>query len=107
MHLRKSDYPLCRHTKTDGRLCQSPALRTSAFCHAHRKLRRTRPATISAGPGLSTNVLYPLRNAESIRHALSMVLSGLASGQIDPKTGGRMTYDLQLAYADLRKSSIE
>ena len=107
MRVRSSEYPLCRHTKTNGRLCHSPALRTSAFCHAHQKLHRPRPSTINAGPGLSPHVLYPLRNAETILHALSMVLSGLASGQIDSKTGGRMTYALQLASSDLRRTSLE
>lgn len=107
MNARHSDYPLCRHTKTNGRLCQSAALRTSAFCRSHQKLRRTRPTTISAGPGLSTHVLHPLRNAKSIGHALSMVLSALATGQIDPKRGGKMLYALQLASSDLQRTSLE
>jgi hypothetical protein len=107
MKSRDSRYPLCRHTKTNGRLCQAPALPTSAFCHSHQKLRRTRMATISPGPGFSTSVLHPLRNADSIRQALSMVLSGMASGRIDSKRGGKMTYLLQLALSDLRKTSME
>jgi hypothetical protein len=82
----RSEYALCRHTKTDGRRCQSPALSTSAFCHFHQKLRRTRPSTIGAGPGLSTHVLHPLRNARSIQQALSMVFNGVLTGQIHPPT---------------------
>jgi hypothetical protein len=100
---RQSDYPLCRHTKTNGRLCQAPALTTSAFCHRHQKLRRTRPSTIAAGPGLSTQVLYPLRNADSILHAVAMVLTGIASNRIHPKIGGRMLFALQVATSALNK----
>ena len=90
-------YPICRHIKTNGRRCQSPALATSAFCYFHQKVRRTRPSTIGAGPGLSTHVLHPLRNARSIQQALAMVLSGISTGQIHPKQAGKMLYALQLA----------
>jgi hypothetical protein len=107
MRVRNSDYPLCRHTKTNGLQCQSPALTTSAFCYHHQKLRRTRRSTISSGPGLSTNVLHPLRNADSIRQALAMVLCGLAANRIHPKTAGRMTWLLQQAASDLHKGSLE
>jgi hypothetical protein len=107
MHTRHSDYPLCRHTKTNGLQCKSPALTSSAFCHHHQKLRRTRPLTISAGPGLSTHVLHPLHNANSVRQALSMVLSGLAANRIHPKSAGKMLYALQLAASELRKGSLE
>ena len=93
----RSEYALCRHTKTDGRRCQSPALVTSAFCYFHRKLHRTRPSTIGAGPGLSTHVLHPLRNARSIQQALSMVFSATWTGQIHPNQAGKMLYALQLA----------
>lgn len=38
---RQSAYPICRHLKTDGHRCQSPAQGASAFCYHHRNLRRT------------------------------------------------------------------
>jgi hypothetical protein len=104
MPSRFSDYPLCRHTKTDGRRCQSPALTVSAFCYHHQKLHRTHPSTLSAGPGLSTHVLHPLHNAGSIQQALSMVVSGLSSNRIHPKIAGRMLYALQMASNNLYKS---
>jgi hypothetical protein len=107
MRVRSSDYPLCRHIKTNGLLCQSPALTASAFCHHHQKLRRTRRSTISSGPGLSTNVLHPLRNAGSVQQALAMVLSGLAANRIHPKLACRMLYALQLASSNLRKGPLQ
>ena len=107
MITRDSEYPLCRHTKTNGRRCQSPALTTSAFCHHHQKARRTRMSTVGVGPGLSTNVLHPLRNAHSIQQAIAMVISGLATGQIHTKQGGQMLYALQTAVHNLHATPRE
>jgi hypothetical protein len=101
MNANRSQYPICRHTKTNGLRCQSPALASSAFCYHHQKLRRTRMKAISSGPGLSTQVMHPLHNARSIQQALSMVLNGLVTGQIHRKQGGRMLYVLQTAMANL------
>jgi hypothetical protein len=98
-----SAYPLCRHMKTNGSRCQSPALAVSAFCYHHQKLHRTRPSTISAGPGLSTHVLHPLRQADSIQQAISTVISALAANRIHPKIAGRMLYGLRIASSNLRK----
>jgi hypothetical protein len=108
MNTRNSLFPLCRHTKTDGRICQSPACGDSPFCYFHKKLHRTRRAP-AIGPGqvLSPHVLHPLCNAHSIQHALAMVLTGLASGQLRPAQAGKMLYALQLARTNLRKSVIK
>jgi hypothetical protein len=107
MSARLSEYPLCRHTKTDGRLCQSPALATSAFCHFHQRAHRTRMTTIGPGPALSTHVLHPLRDAKSIRQAIAMVLSATASGRLQLKKAKLMLYALQLATSELRRTSME
>jgi hypothetical protein len=88
--------PLCRHIKTNGLNCRAAALTDSAFCRHHQKLHRTRRKTISSGPGLSTNVLHPLRNAGSIQDAISMVYSGLFTGQIPTKKAGQMLHALQM-----------
>jgi hypothetical protein len=98
MHKRASLYPLCRHLKTNGIVCQSPALRESAFCHHHQKLSR---AVRTPKPHPSTRIVHPLNNAESIQQALAMVFSGLASRRIQPKTAGRMFYALQFASKNL------
>ena len=98
----QSEYPLCRHTKTDGRRCQSPARADSAFCYHHQKRHRSRPSIIDAAPALSTHVLHPLRDARSIQHALSMVLSALAANRIRPSRAGKMLFALQQASANLR-----
>jgi hypothetical protein len=99
--------PLCRHIKTDGHNCRAAALSDSAFCRHHQKLHRTRRRTISSGPGLSTNVLYPLRRAATIHDALSMVLHGIATGQIEPKRANLMLRAIKLAFANYGKPHIE
>jgi hypothetical protein len=108
MNTRKSLFPLCRHTKTDGRLCRSPACGASPFCYFHKKLHRTRrAASTDAGPNLSPHVLHPLRNARSIQHALAMVVSGLSTGQLRPSQAGKMIYALQLAMINPYKNSMK
>ena len=94
-------FALCRHTKTNGHRCHSPALTTSAFCYFHQKLRRTRRTTLGTGPGLSTTILHPLHNAGSIQQAISMVVHGLATGQLHPKQANPMLQAIQTAMANL------
>ncbi len=97
------NYPLCRHTKTNGRLCNSPALTDSAFCRHHQKLRRTRRTTIDAGPGLSTNVLHPLHDPQSIQLALNLVLKGITTGGLESKAARKMLRVLEMASKQLRQ----
>jgi hypothetical protein len=99
----QSEYPLCRHIKTNGRRCQSPTRAHSAFCCHHQRHHPARPCIIDANPALSAHVLHPLHNARSIQHALSMVLSALANNQLRPSLAGKMLYALQLASDNLRK----
>ena len=103
---RHSDYPICRHTKANGRRCQAPALITSVFCRHHQKVRRTRPATISAGPGLSTQPFHPLQSHESISRTLALILQGIAANRIHPRQAGKMLYACQTAVLNLDQTPI-
>ena len=58
----RSEYALCRHTKTDGRRCQSPALATSAFCHLTSSFCATRRISVVAF------VELPLAGPQSSSH---------------------------------------
>ncbi len=108
MNTRKSQFPLCRHTMTTGRLCQSPACGDSRFCYFHKKLHPTRrKSPIDSGPTLNPHVLHPLRNARSIQHALAMVVSALRTGQLRPAQAGKMVYALQLAMVSPYRNSME
>ena len=93
MNRRDSIIPLCRRTKTDGRLCGSPAVTGTAFCYFHGNRRRDRTRAASLHPRYRS----PLRDADSIQRTLSTVIAGIASGDLRPSQAGRMLYALQMA----------
>ncbi len=125
-----SVYPLCRHIKTNGCRCQSPALRGHSLCHFHRKLRqmhrpaatpqseiaRWRPETLryfqengidplavaSANPRPSTLKVLPLEDAESIQLAISTLFAALANREVEPSHARNLLYALQLASYNAR-----
>jgi len=110
MNIKDSAYPLCRHTKTDGRRCKSPALHTSAFCYFHQKQRRTRRSMIDTGPTLAMTLLETLselRDARTIQRALSLVAQGIASNRIPPSQAGKMLAALELAVRNPNKAPME
>ena len=78
MNRRRSVYPLCRHTKTDGRLCGSPACGSSLFCYFHNKqhhIRRAPPRRPRADPqpacppSLAQREFHPERAGHGRRRA--------------------------------------
>jgi hypothetical protein len=99
--------PTCRHTLTNGRRCKSPAVTTSAFCYHHQKLRRPRPRTINVppAPALIRFAPDPLRDHASIRHALNLIIQGLASGELPTGPAGKMLTILNRASIDLSRSA--
>ena len=125
-----ADYPLCRHIKTNGRRCQSPALAGQALCHFHRTLRRVhrptptpeseiarwRPETLQffldngedplaiarANPRPGTLNFPPLEDAESIQLAISALFAAIAAGQIQAAHARSLLYALQIASFNVR-----
>ena len=123
-------YPLCRHIKTNGRRCQSPALAGQALCHFHRTLRRVhrptptpeseiarwRPETLQffldngedplavarANPRPGTLNFPPLEDAESIQLAISALFAAIAAGQIQAAHARSLLYALQIASFNVR-----
>ena len=109
---------ICRHIKTNGHRCQSPAITGSVFCYFHRNLRRGHDAasTAEAAPLRPETVQYllengqnpaqlapaptlnfpPLEDAESIQLAISR-FAAIAAGQIDPVQARSLLYALQVA----------
>jgi hypothetical protein len=106
MSIRLSPIPFCRHLKTDGRRCKSPALAPSAFCYHHRKLRRNRASASKPLP-LTTQPLAPLTDRPSVLRAANLVLNGLAIGQLDNRTAGQMIYLIQIAGANLHNAPMD
>lgn len=96
-------YPLCRHIKTNGRQCQSPALEHSVYCYFHDHLHRRHSAFRHAEttsdrlvPGQHIE-LSPLEDRESVQLAISTVVNALATGRLDIRRATAILYGLQLA----------
>ena len=115
---------ICRHIKTNGHRCQSPAITGSVFCYFHRNLRRGHDAacTAKAAPLRPETVQYllengqnpaqlatspalnfpPLEDAESVQLAISRLFAAIAAGQIDPVQARSLLYALQIASCNVR-----
>jgi hypothetical protein len=115
---------ICRHIKTNGHRCQSPAITGSVFCYFHRNLRRGHQAacTAKAAPLRPETVQYllengqnpaqlatspalnfpPLEDAESVQLAISRLFAAIAAGQIDPVQARSLLYALQIASCNVR-----
>jgi hypothetical protein len=96
-------YPICRHIKTNGLQCQSPALRHTEFCYFHYGLlkrhtgfRHTETTSATLIPGKHIQ-LSPLEDRESVQLAISTVVNALATGQIETQRATAILYGLQLA----------
>jgi hypothetical protein len=97
------EYPLCRHIKTSGRRCESPALTDAIYCFFHARLNERhsnyRHTAASRGyliPGQHIQ-LTTLEDRESIQVALSVVINALATGNLDSRRATALLYGLQLA----------
>jgi hypothetical protein len=123
----------CRHIKTNGRQCKSPALGLSAFCYFHSRLHRRHrnllensstlslpnpnPTTSASGipQYLPDNTaqnpieldLPPLEDAESIQVSISLLIAALARNRIDSKRAAVLLYGLQLASSNAKSITIE
>jgi hypothetical protein len=117
-------FRVCRHIKTDGVQCQSPALRDDKFCYFHTELRR-RQRPLAAGPDTSTmrpsydrdgnfkgmEPLGPpsggielglLEDTASVQVAISTVVNALAGNRLELRRATALLYGLQLASSNCR-----
>jgi hypothetical protein len=126
----KSKFATCRHVKTNGRICQSPALTGGALCYFHRNLHHThrRPAEpeplfsewqedeIQRDDPTGDDILvlrstYPhqdeirfpaLEDAESVQLATSMLFQSIATGQIAFRRARMLIATLKIACINQR-----
>ncbi len=95
--------PQCRHIKTNGEQCQSPALNRESWCYFHSRLHqrlrrfRTNETALAASPGDRPIQLNALEDRESVQVAISVVVNALASGQMELRRATALLYGLQLA----------
>jgi hypothetical protein len=122
----------CRHIRVNGERCASRALTNEIFCYYHVELERRhrRLSRCNKLPNAIPTVLHPmslqdgsqrdplfaepsdppfqldlppLEDRHSIQVALSMVITALAEGRIDPKRAALLFYGLQVASANAHK----
>ena len=130
MPTEASQYPLCRHLKTNGLRCQSPALTGQFFCYFHNRLHAEHPVPLTARQivdawheGMAESIANagedpmqiarayphqnefpfpPLEDAESIQYAASMLFHVIAQGHIHLRRGRMLLHALQIASSSLR-----
>jgi hypothetical protein len=85
----------CRHIMPSGVKCHAPALSGKPYCYFHTRLHglAERPAPAPEEP----LKLPILEDRSSIQIALTLILDGLSSSQLDPKRAGLLLYGLQIA----------
>ena len=93
---------LCRHIKTDGKRCQSPALRESAYCYFHSRVHTMAKAKSSNWDDIK---LPLLEDSASIQVAISQIVSGLLSSRLDARRTGLLLYALQIASQNIDRKS--
>ena len=107
---------ICRHIKTNGARCGSPALTNHAFCYFHRNLASRHP---KPAPAPTPTIIHPLdptrelqvateptlhlpalEDRESIQLAASMIIGALARNTLDTRRATALLYGLQVASAN-------
>ncbi len=94
--------PECRHIKTSGGKCASPAMHDRPFCYYHWR-QRERAAERRTSPAVPlSHALSNLEDRGAIQHAITHVIMALADYQIDTKRAGILLYGLQLASSNAK-----
>ena len=93
--------PECRHIKTSGGKCGSPALRGQPFCYFHSRLRERTARLPRAFEALE---LPPLEDRGAIQLAISEIVTAVAKYAMDPKRAGILLYALQIASHNAKNS---
>ncbi len=104
--MKREETPLCNHIKTNGCVCESPALKGQNYCYFHtasraRSHRQRRAARLNLPFQLPL-----LEDANAIQLAIGDTLNALLAGQIDHKTAGLVLYGLQTAAGNIRHTDF-
>jgi hypothetical protein len=98
-------FQLCRHIKTNGIRCQSPALGDSAYCYFHARTHAMASPNYIKFDDLK---LPLLEDSASIQVALIKITDAFVSSRIDARRTGLLLYALQIASQHIdRDSSLE
>ena len=104
---------LCRHIKTNGLRCKSPAVTETVFCYFHTRLHQRHAAFRPQGDAARYVIagqhvqLLALEDRESVQTALSVVINALALGQLETQRATALLYGLQLAAMNASKLNTQ
>jgi hypothetical protein len=87
-------YMHCRHIKTNGLRCESPALKGGQFCYYHSKVH-----TIGAEPHLRFGPLQlpAPEDSAAIQLSVARINDAIINGRIDLRKATGILYGLQIA----------
>jgi len=95
-------YQLCRHIKTNGKRCQSPALGELAYCYFHARTHTMATTNYTVFDDLK---LPLLEDSASIQVAISRVINAFVSARIDARRTGLLLYAIQIASQNIDRAS--
>jgi hypothetical protein len=108
-----ANYPVeirrCRHVKTNGTQCGSPALKAEELCYYHQQNQPQEVELYLDGERHSEGsmVLPVFEDAHSIQTVIRQVVQLMLSRRIDRKDAGVLLYALQIASGNLKTMQAE
>ena len=87
----------CKHFKTSGMRCGSPALKDHQFCFFHDRAYRNGPREF---------MLPLIEDPNSLHLAVQDIMRALAAQQIDTRTACALLYGCQIMQANLQRVSF-
>ena len=106
-------YPIeirrCRHIRTNGTQCGSPAVKEKEFCYYHEQ-NRTMPVSLYLDGDRypdSQIMIPPFEDAHSIQKVLRHVVQLLFERRIEQRDAGLALYALQIASSNLKTMQAE
>src|ERR1035438_72161 len=98
----------CRHIKTNGTQCGSPALRDKNFCFYHHQDRPFNvPCYYEQEYPLGEINLPYFEDAHSIQAVLREVVQMVMQKRLERKTASLLLYALQIASSNLKRMELE
>ena len=106
-------YPIemrrCRHVKTNGTQCGSPALKAGELCYYHEH-NRPQPVELylDGERYCDSQIVLPVfEDAHSIQTVIRQVVQLMLTRRIERKDAGLLLYALQIASSNLKRMEAE
>jgi hypothetical protein len=95
-------FELCRHIRTGGIRCQSPAIKGGLWCFFHARFHACHRNIRPEKPKRDAITLPPLEDSDAIQTALSLVVAAIASGRLDEKRARAILQAITLASRNIK-----